>query len=101
MQVLPPYAHTPRDEDFYVRDPVRGGLKPNAELVKDHFIHEGRLTEEQALFILSETTELMRREPNMLVISGPVTGARHLTSVFALASSFMDVFFLLGFVFAE
>ncbi|KAI0696638.1 Metallo-dependent phosphatase [Cytidiella melzeri] len=71
--VPPPYAHTPRDEDFYVADRVQGGTKPNPELVKDHFLHEGKLTEEQALFILKEVTELMRREPNMLVLSGPIT----------------------------
>ena len=70
----PPYAHRPRDEDFFVTDPVHGGIKPNAELVKEHFFHEGRLTEKQALFILNEATELMRREPNMLVLSGPTTG---------------------------
>ncbi|KAI0788921.1 Metallo-dependent phosphatase [Irpex lacteus] len=71
--VPPPYAHRPRDEDFYVSDRVQGGTKPNPDLVKDHFLHEGRLTEEQALFILKEATELMRREPNMLVLSGPIT----------------------------
>ncbi len=53
---------------------MQGGTKPNPDLVKDHFLHEGRLTEEQALFILKEATELMRREPNMLVLSGPITG---------------------------
>ena len=55
-------------------DRVHGGAKPNLDLVKDHFLHEGRLSEEQALFILSEATALMRREPNMLVLSGPITG---------------------------
>ncbi|KAI0338315.1 Metallo-dependent phosphatase [Trametopsis cervina] len=68
-----PYSHRPRDEDFYVRDRMHGAMKPNPELVKDHFLHEGRLTQEQALFILKETTELMRREPNMLNLNGPIT----------------------------
>ena len=74
IQVPPPYTHKPRNEEFYTSDRVHGVTRPNPELVKDHFLHEGRLTEEQALFILNETTELMRREPNMLVLSGPITG---------------------------
>jgi serine/threonine-protein phosphatase 2B catalytic subunit len=73
-QVALPYAHKPRDEDFYLVDRVNGGSKPHPELVKDHFLHEGRLSEEQALFILAEATALMSREPNMLVLSGPITG---------------------------
>lgn len=73
-QVPPPNSYKPLDEDFFVADSVHGGFKPNAELVKDHFIREGRLTDKQALFILKEVTELMRREPNMLVLSGPTTG---------------------------
>lgn len=74
-QVPPPYAHTPRDEDFYVHDPT-GAIKPNVDLLKVHFFHEGRLTEQQALFILNEATALLSKEPNMLRISGPATGRR-------------------------
>ena len=70
----PPYTHRPRDEDFYVVDPTDGRTKPNPELVKDHFFHEGRLTEAQTLFILDNATELMRREPNLVAINSPVTG---------------------------
>lgn len=74
MQVPAPYAHRPTDEAFYMLDPTDGRMKPNPELVKDHLFHEGRLTDAQTLFILTETTELMRREPNMLNLSGPITG---------------------------
>lgn len=71
--VPPPYAYTPLDDHFYARDPTDGRTKPDPALIKDHFIHEGRLTEQQALFILNEATELMKREPNMLTLSGPIT----------------------------
>ncbi|THH01606.1 hypothetical protein EW026_g1105 [Hermanssonia centrifuga] len=71
--VPPPYAHTPPDELFYLQDPSTGVLKPNVELLKDHFLHEGRLTEPQAMFILEQTTALMRTEPNMLHVASPVT----------------------------
>ena len=43
-------------------------------MLRDHFFHEGRLTEAQALFILEQATELMKSEPNMLRINGPVVG---------------------------
>ncbi|KIP05741.1 hypothetical protein PHLGIDRAFT_517540 [Phlebiopsis gigantea 11061_1 CR5-6] len=72
-QVPPPYAHRPRDDEFYVVDPTDGRTKPNPELVKDHLFHEGRLTEAQTLFILESTAEVMRREPNTVSINSPVT----------------------------
>ncbi|THH29331.1 hypothetical protein EUX98_g4858 [Antrodiella citrinella] len=50
-----------------------GQLKPNVRMLRNHFFREGRLTEEQALFILERTTALMSQEPNMLRIKGPVT----------------------------
>ncbi|CAL1710690.1 unnamed protein product [Somion occarium] len=71
--VPPPFSHKPSDSEFYVRDPRTGALKPNVDLLKDHFLHEGRLTESQALFILEQTTDAMKSEPNMLRINGPVT----------------------------
>ena len=45
------------------------------ELLKDHLLNEGRLTEDQTVFILDEATQLMSREPNMLNLTGPITGA--------------------------
>lgn len=77
-QVPPPYAHKPTDEAFYMLDPTDGRMKPNPELVRDHLFNEGRLTESQTLFILDHATELMRREPNMLNLTGPITStSRH------------------------
>ncbi|EKM49217.1 uncharacterized protein PHACADRAFT_154628, partial [Phanerochaete carnosa HHB-10118-sp] len=56
-----------------MQDPTDGRMKPNPELLKDHLFNEGRLTEEQTVFILEAVTELMSREPNMLNLTGPVT----------------------------
>lgn len=66
--------HILKDGDFFVQDANTGKSRPNVENLKDHFLHEGRLTESQALFILDQTTTLLKQEPNMLPIDGPVTG---------------------------
>ncbi|KAI0794857.1 Metallo-dependent phosphatase [Abortiporus biennis] len=71
--IPPPYSHTPPNEAFYVQSADRNSFKPNLELLKDHFYHEGRLTEAQAMFILEQTTDLLSKEPNMLKVEGPVT----------------------------
>ncbi|TCD65371.1 hypothetical protein EIP91_002735 [Steccherinum ochraceum] len=72
QSIPPPYPRPPPDDDFYVSE-GDGEAKPNIHMLRDHFLHEGRLTEEQALFILEKTTDMMSREPNMLRIAGPVT----------------------------
>lgn len=41
--------------------------------LKNHFYREGRLTEDQALFILSRATEILRAEPNLLEMDAPIT----------------------------
>jgi serine/threonine-protein phosphatase 2B catalytic subunit len=51
-----------------------GRRKPNPEFLREHFIHEGRLTEDQALAILKQCTDMLTAEPNMLRVKGPVTG---------------------------
>ena len=61
---------TPTDEKFY-HDETRE--KPNIRVLKQHFYREGRLTEEQALFILGKGTELLRAEPNLLEVDAPIT----------------------------
>ncbi|KAI0704532.1 Metallo-dependent phosphatase [Earliella scabrosa] len=71
--IPPPAAHIPRDEEFYVLDLHSGRLRPNVELLQQHFFHEGRISEKQALFILEQTTDLMTREPNLLQVPSPVT----------------------------
>ncbi|KAN0126131.1 Metallo-dependent phosphatase-like protein [Lactarius tabidus] len=59
-------------EQFWVNDQY-GRRKPNAEFLRDHFLHEGRLTEVQALAILRQSTGVLTAEPNVLKVKSPVT----------------------------
>ncbi|KAJ6532762.1 serine/threonine-protein phosphatase 2B catalytic subunit A1 [Mycena vulgaris] len=47
--------------------------KPDIAFLKTTFIAKGRLSEEQALFILAKGTEVLRREPNVLSVDAPIT----------------------------
>ena len=64
----------PTDEVFFSK--TEEG-KPDIEFLKDHFYREGRIKEEHALYIIDEATQLLRAEPNVLIIDGdtPVIGA--------------------------
>ncbi|KAF8456405.1 Metallo-dependent phosphatase-like protein [Terfezia claveryi] len=68
--VQAPAFHKPTEEQFY--DP-KDPNKPNLAFLKQHFCREGRLTEEQALYILSEATKILRSEPNLLEMDAPIT----------------------------
>jgi len=48
--------------------------KPDIAFLKNHFYREGRLTEEQCLFIIEKGTEIFKKEPNLLEVDAPVTG---------------------------
>ncbi|KAJ7625671.1 serine/threonine-protein phosphatase 2B catalytic subunit A1 [Roridomyces roridus] len=69
-QVQAPAPQTPTEAQFLA--PGDEG-KPNIAFLKNHFYREGRLTEEQALYIIDKGTEVLRKEPNMLSLDGPVT----------------------------
>jgi serine/threonine-protein phosphatase 2B catalytic subunit len=47
--------------------------KPNLLYLKQHFYREGRLTEDQALWIIQTGTEILRSEPNLLEMDAPIT----------------------------
>jgi serine/threonine-protein phosphatase 2B catalytic subunit len=47
--------------------------KPNLPFLKQHFCREGRLTEEQALWIIQSGSEILRSEPNLLEMDAPIT----------------------------
>ena len=47
--------------------------KPNLAFLKQHFYREGRLTEEQALYIINEGAKLLKAEPNLLEMDAPIT----------------------------
>jgi hypothetical protein len=47
--------------------------KPNIQFLKQHFYREGRLTEQQALWIIKRGTEILKSEPNLLEMDAPIT----------------------------
>ncbi|KAM4056303.1 calcineurin-like phosphoesterase [Hirsutella rhossiliensis] len=68
--VQAPAMFKPTDEQFFEDD---SHAKPDIEFLKQHFYREGRLTDEQALWILKTGTELLRAEPNLLEMDAPIT----------------------------
>ncbi|KAI0002543.1 Metallo-dependent phosphatase-like protein [Russula compacta] len=67
-----PMTACPTDDQFWMID-QHGRRKPNAEFLREHFIREGRLTEDQALAILRQCTDVLTAEPNVLRVKSPVT----------------------------
>ncbi|CAG8835304.1 14768_t:CDS:2, partial [Racocetra persica] len=68
--VQAPAVHKPTDEEFFSKDDPE---KPDIQYLKNHFYREGRITEEQALFIINKGTELLKQEPNLLEVDAPIT----------------------------
>jgi serine/threonine-protein phosphatase 2B catalytic subunit len=68
--VQAPAMFKPTDEQFF-HDETH--TKPDINFLKQHFYREGRLTEEQALFIIKKGTEVLRSEPNLLEMDAPIT----------------------------
>jgi serine/threonine-protein phosphatase 2B catalytic subunit len=62
---------TPTDAQFWSKaDPS----KPDIAFLKNHFYREGRLTEDQAMFIIQTASNVLRAEDNLLEIDAPITG---------------------------
>ncbi|KAI6032681.1 Metallo-dependent phosphatase [Pisolithus orientalis] len=70
--VAPPMTSKPTDEELFIRGP-RGEQLPNVDFLRQHFIQEGRLTEDQALRILRQATALLSHEPNLIQVASPIT----------------------------
>ena len=68
--VQAPAFHPPSDEQFFS---PQDRTKPNIQFLKQHFYREGRLTEQQALWIIKKGTEILKSEPNMLEMDAPIT----------------------------
>ncbi|KAF8632056.1 hypothetical protein AX15_002078 [Amanita polypyramis BW_CC] len=71
-EVQAPAMLKPTPEQFFNR---RGQdrTKPDIAFLKNHFYREGRLTEEQALWIIEQGTELLKKESNVLDVEAPIT----------------------------
>lgn len=66
--VAAPATFKPDDSQVFLPN----GL-PNTEFLKDHFFHEGRLQQHQAVKIIRDATDLLSTEPNLLTVPAPVT----------------------------
>lgn len=69
-EVQAPAFQVPTPQQFWAPN---DSSKPNLHFLKQHFYREGRLTEEQALWIIQKGTEILRAEPNMLEMDAPIT----------------------------
>ncbi|KAG0236160.1 3',5'-cyclic-nucleotide phosphodiesterase (PDEase) (3':5'-CNP) [Mortierella sp. GBA43] len=68
--VQAPAVLIPTNEMFFSEEyPDR----PNLTFLRDHFYREGRISEEQAIYILQKATDILRNEPNLLDVDAPVT----------------------------
>ncbi|GJJ12971.1 hypothetical protein Clacol_007218 [Clathrus columnatus] len=71
-EVPHPANFIPAERQFWSSsDPAHP--KPSLSFLKTHFQAEGRLSEEQALYILTAATHLFEKEPNMLTVGDGVT----------------------------
>ncbi|OAX39675.1 Metallo-dependent phosphatase [Rhizopogon vinicolor AM-OR11-026] len=68
--VQAPAMNVPTDAQFFSKqDPT----KPDVAFLKNHFYREGRVTEDQAMWILEKATAILRAEPNVLQVDAPIT----------------------------
>ncbi|THU96240.1 Metallo-dependent phosphatase [Dendrothele bispora CBS 962.96] len=70
--VQAPAMHIPTDEQFF-NNHGQDRSKPDVAFLKNHFYREGRLSEDQALWIIQQGTEVLKREPNVLSVDAPIT----------------------------
>jgi len=61
----------PSEAQFFSREDPS---KPDIAFLKNHFYREGRLSEDQAMYILEKGTEILHHEPNVLSVDAPITG---------------------------
>ncbi|KAF8067748.1 serine/threonine-protein phosphatase 2B catalytic subunit A1 [Lyophyllum atratum] len=70
--VQAPAMQIPTNEQFFNHH-GQDQSKPDIAFLKNHFYREGRLSEEQALWILETATEVLRKEGNVLQVDAPIT----------------------------
>lgn len=66
-----PAANIPTDEELFV--PGTWPRQVNLPFLKSHLFREGRLSEEQALYIIESTTKILASEPTLLELDAPLT----------------------------
>lgn len=66
-----PASNIPTDEELFL--PGTWPRQVNLPFLKSHLFREGRLSEEQALYIIESTTKLLASEPNLLELDAPLT----------------------------
>jgi hypothetical protein len=82
---------TPTAEQFFNKH-GQDRSKPDIAFLKNHFYREGRVSEEQALWILEKTTDILKKEVNVLQVDAPITGpllSHHSGSYSGLTASFL------------
>ncbi|KAJ4466983.1 Metallo-dependent phosphatase-like protein [Lentinula aciculospora] len=70
--VQAPAMQIPTPDQFFANH-GQDRSKPDVGFLKNHFYREGRLSEEQALWILEKGTEILSKEPNVLNVDAPIT----------------------------
>ncbi|KAF8804628.1 serine/threonine-protein phosphatase 2B catalytic subunit A1 [Phlegmacium glaucopus] len=70
--VQAPAMFKPTPEQFFNKQ-GQDRSKPDIAFLKNHFYREGRVTEDQALWILENATDLLRKEGNVLQVDAPIT----------------------------
>ncbi|KAI7883000.1 serine/threonine-protein phosphatase 2B catalytic subunit A1 [Lichtheimia hyalospora FSU 10163] len=69
-EVPAPAVCEPTDEQFWSSE--RPGY-PDLDFLKRHLYREGRLSEEQAIYIITKATDIFKQEPNLLHVAAPIT----------------------------